>query len=282
MNDEELKALCDLPDPEVRAVRAHELVGGHQAAVVELSRIRREALEELVTQGQTQPQLGKLLGVTRARVGQILNSGPRSERAFFASGAGAALTVAFGAKREADKQIPAPVVAQEDFHAYEHLAALARSFGLETRYEVIHPPGFVDLNRDNLVVICGPRLSPLIAQLLASDPNIVFQKDAQGWYLTDRGTGQEFRSPMDHNQCGDFAYLGRLPRLDGKGTFLYIAGIHAVGAAGVIHFLTENLPEVYKENRNKRFSTVIRCVYDAATREITESRRVAPYYRTDG
>jgi hypothetical protein len=34
---------------------------------------------------------------------------------------------------------------------------------------VIPPPGLVDLNRDNLVVICGPRLSPIIAQVLASD-----------------------------------------------------------------------------------------------------------------
>jgi hypothetical protein len=40
--------------------------------------------------------------------------------------------------------------------AYERLYELARTLGLEADYEMIPPPGLVDLNRDNLVVICGP------------------------------------------------------------------------------------------------------------------------------
>jgi N-dimethylarginine dimethylaminohydrolase len=64
------------------------------------------------------------------------------------------------------------VVAQEDLQAYEDLQALARTLGLETRYEVVHPPCMINVNRDNLIVICGPRLSPLIAQLLESDRHI--------------------------------------------------------------------------------------------------------------
>jgi hypothetical protein len=279
VNEVEVAALCEIADPQERAAQAHELVGRHQAAVSELSRVRREALEELTAAGKTQTQLAEILGVTRTRIGQILSSGPRSERAFLGTGP---LTVALGAKREADKPIPSPVVAQEDFNAYESLSALARTVGLDTRYELIQPPGMLDLNRENLVVICGPRLSPLLAQLLASDPHLGFERDGTGWYLVDRTAGQIYRSPMDHNQTGDLAYLGRLPRLDGRGTFLYMAGVHAAGAAGAIHFLAENLADAYREVRNKRFSTVIRCVYDPATREIIESERVSPYYRPDG
>ena len=72
------------------------------------------------------------------------------------------------------------VVSQEGFQAYERLCELARTLGLDAHYEVIPPPGLVDLNRDNLVVICGPRLSPIIAQVLASDPNLGFAHDDHG------------------------------------------------------------------------------------------------------
>ena len=37
---------------------------------------------------------------------------------------------------------------------------------------------------------------------------------------------------MDNGEMCDFGYLGRLPRPDGRGTFLYIGGIHAAGTSG--------------------------------------------------
>lgn len=277
--NEEITGLGEVEDPAVRATKAHDLVGRYQLAVTELSRVRREALEELVSRGRTHGQLAEMLNVTRARVGQILSSGPRSERAFLGTGT---LVVALGGKREAEKSAPGPVVAQEDLEAYNQLQELARTVGLDARYEVVQPPGIIDLNRDNLVVICGPRLSPMIGQLLASDRNVMFDRDDSGWYLVDRNSGTEYRSPLDKGQPSDYAYFGRLPRLDGRGGFLYIAGIHAAGAAGVVHYVSEHLAEIYREVKTKRFSTVIRCTFDETTRHVTESERVTRLYRADG
>ncbi len=274
-----VKALLDVVDPLTRAREAGELAATYQTAIAELSRIRREALEELVAQGMSQSQLAERLGMTRARVGQLLATGPKAERAFLGSGK---LTIAVGGKLEAKATKPGPVVAQEDFQAYDAIQELARTVGLDTCYEVIHPPGMINLNRDNLVVICGPRLSPLIAQVLASDHHLGFEQDAAGWYLVDRVKDETYRSPMDDGESSDYAYLGRLPRLDGRGSFLYIAGIHAVGAGGVVHYLDNHLIELYREVKTRRFSTIIRCTFDAATRRIESSKRIAPLYKSEG
>lgn len=274
-----VKSLAAVKDPLRRAREAGELAAQYQSAITELSRLRREALEELVAQGLSQSQIGEKLGMTRSRVGQLLATGPKAERAFLGAGT---LTIAVGGKLEAKATKPGPVVAQEDFQAYEALQQLARAFQLETEYEVIAPPGMINLNRDNLIVVCGPRLSPLIAQLLASDQHLGFEKDDSGWYLADRTEDKIYRSPMDDGESGDYAYLGRLQRLDGKGTFLYIAGIHAVGAAGVVHYLDNHLAELYRDIKTRRFSTIIRCTFDEGTRRIESSKRVSPLYKAEG
>ncbi|MGA5505797.1 hypothetical protein [Streptomyces umbrinus] len=77
---------------------------------------------------------------------------------------------------------------------------------------------------------------------------------------------------MDEDgSADDFGHLGRLPRLDGRGTFLYVAGIHAIGANGVVHFLENNRAELYREVRTRRFSTVISCRYAPETLDVLES-----------
>lgn len=153
---------------------------------------------------------------------------------------------------------------------------------LDAEYEVIPPTGIVNLNRDNHVVVCGPRLSPIIAQVLEGDNNLRFAKD-EVWHLVDQAAGTTYRSPMDEDgSAGDVGYLGRLPRLDGRGTFLYVAGIHSIGANGVVHYLENNLAELYREVRTRRFSTLISCRYDPETLDVLESRRVTPLYRHEG
>jgi hypothetical protein len=277
---DELAKLGQITDPAERAKEASSLLLSYQQAVGELSRIRREAVEELSGQGMTQAQIAEILGTTRARIGQILTSGPRPERALLGVGT---LTVALGGKLEAGKTDPGPVVAQEDLAAYEHLRTLAQSMGLDTRYEVIPSNGMLNLNREGLIVICGPRLSPLIAQVLASDTNLTFEKDDAGWHLVDNVAGRIYRSPMDAGEPGDYAYVGRLPRLDGHGTFLYIAGIHAVGAAGVVHYLANHLEDLYRDvRRQRRWSLLVSCRYDPETREVTASEAVTPVYRPEG
>jgi len=64
-------------------------------------------------------------------------------------------------------------------------------------------------------------------------------------------------------------------RPEGKGTFLYIAGIHAVGADGV-HYHGQHLADLYSEVRARRFSMLISCEFDTDTRQVITSDRITP------
>lgn len=277
-----MQRVSEIAVPVDRAKAAIDLMATYQGWVLELSRIRREAIEEAQASGMTQAEIAKKLGVSRGRVGQLASAGPPPERAFFGTDL---VTVSLGGKYEAGKspeQNPSAVVVREDLDNFEHLRKMLAGMKLEAQYEVIPPTGIVNLNRDNHVVVCGPRLSPIVAQVLEGDDNLRFAKD-HAWHLVDQVAGKEFRSPQDEDgSAGDVGYLGRLPRLDGKGTFLYIAGVHAIGANGVVHFLENNLAELYREVRTRRFSTLISCRYDPTTLEVLESRRVTPLYRHEG
>jgi hypothetical protein len=269
-------ALRAISDPVERA-RAAQKVTKQKEQIVQ---VRDDAVNELMRQHGWKPKdVVALLNVSRGLVSQIAKKGPGPERAFLGSGQ---LTVALGGKSEAKQDRPGPVVAQEDLYAYEHLRKLAEHMGLKAEYEVIPPPGNVRLNRDDLIVVCGPRLSPLIGQILESDPHLRFTHDEHGWYLADQTTGKVYRSPMDRDEPGDVAYFARLPRPDARGTFLYVAGIHAMGSSGVVHWLSSELASIYSELRLRRFSTLISCQFDPATREITSSERVTPLYRAEG
>ncbi|MGW2585515.1 sigma-70 family RNA polymerase sigma factor [Streptomyces virginiae] len=275
---EEIQRVAQVEVPVERAKAAIALMADYQGRVTELSRIRREAIEEAAATGMSQSEIATLLGVSRGRVGQLAAQGPPPERAFFGTDL---MTVSLGGKYEAGK---APsemgeVVAREDLDNFENLRKLLGTLKLDAKYEVIPPTGIVNLNRDNHVVVCGPRLSPIIAQVLEGDDNLRFQKD-RAWHLVDLKTEEVYRSPMDEDgSAGDVGYLARLPRLDGRGTFIYIAGIHAIGANGVVHYLENHLADLYRDVRTRRFSTLISCRYDPKTLEVLESKRVSPIYR---
>ncbi|MGW7108805.1 sigma-70 region 4 domain-containing protein [Streptomyces xanthophaeus] len=279
---EEMQRVAQVEVPVERAKAAIDLMADYQGRVVELSRIRREAIEEAAASGMSQSEIAALLGVSRGRVGQLASQGPPPERAFFGTDL---MTISLGGKYEAGKspeENRGEVVAREDLGNFDRLRKLLATLKLDAHYEVIPPSGMVNLNRDNHVVVCGPRLSPIIAQVLEGDDFLRFEKD-NAWHLVDLKTSERFRSPMDEDgSAGDFGYLARLPRLDGRGTFLYAAGIHAIGANGVVHFLENNLPELYREVRTRRFSTLISCRYDPKTLEVLESKRVTPLYRHEG
>jgi DNA-binding CsgD family transcriptional regulator len=102
--DPEIEAVRELEDPLKQAQQASELLTRYQAAVTQLSRVRREAIEQLIAQGMTKAQLAEHLGMTRARVGQLLAAGPRSEGLFLGNGK---LTVALGAKLRPTSPSPA-------------------------------------------------------------------------------------------------------------------------------------------------------------------------------
>ncbi|MGS2619055.1 sigma-70 family RNA polymerase sigma factor [Micromonospora sp. LZ34] len=273
------QVFADIRDPGERARKASDLIDEHQAAVNELSRLRREALDEMVSQGMTHAQIAQVVGMTRARVGQLLSSGPRPERALLGTGP---LTVAVGGKFEADKKDPYAVVSAEMLAAYEKLSNLARGLGLKTEYEVVPPPGMVDLNRTNLIVVGSPRILPFVGQVLASDPKLGFGKDDGGLYLVNHQTGEEFHSPSDKGEPVDYGYIGRLPRPDGRGSFLYLAGIHAMGTLGVAQYLEDHLDEMYREVKNRRFSLLVACTYDPKKRTVKTVDALTPIYRSEG
>lgn len=268
-------------DPIERIRRVGEALTEVETLTAELGRLRREEIETLIAEGMSQNEIGRQIGLTSARMSQLRKTGPPAERAFFSAKAGTVFA-AVAEKREADKAKPGPVISINDMQAYDMLRCLVQDLGLRSEYETVQPPGHIRLNRDGLVLICGPRHSPLIAQVLESDDNLAFDRDSGGWHLVDRVAGQTYRSPEDRGEHGDIAYFGRLPRPDGKGTFLYFAGIHAAGAAGVAHWLTSELGTLYREVRTRRFSTLIECRYDPATRQVIHSKRITPIYKHEG
>jgi hypothetical protein len=284
--DAALSQLKELYDPLERAKVAHALAIRSQDHSNEFQVVRNEAMNETLRVGQlNSTQLAAELGISKGRVSQLAKGAP-PERLFLGSGK---VVVALAEKLEdgklqdgRDKPVRGPVIATEDVQTYECLRALAEEVGLDIAFERIPLGGNVRLNRNNLVVICGPRLSPLIEQILEGDPHLRFGKDGDGWHLVDRNTGQVYRSPMDRGGNGDVAYFGRLPRPDSQGTFLYIAGIHARGSGGVVHWLNKELANVHRELKAKRFSTLISSRFDPETLEIVDSERITPFYRPEG
>lgn len=274
---DEIKELSG-QNAETRAKRTNELVAYYQDVVNECSRMRKEALAELVAQGKTQQQLAALLGMTRARVGQLLSTGTRVERAERALLGTGALTIAVGGKAEGPRVNGSTMMSVEAAGAADLIADAAAVYGLKATREAVPPPGMVRLNRTNLVVIGSPRLLPLVGQVLESDGNLGFDHSAQGWYLTEPAKDKIHRSPSDRGQPVDYAYIGRLPRPDGKGTFLYLAGIHAMGTLGAASYLTSNIEELYTTVKNRRWSTLVECRYDPDTRVIKSVDRITDIY----
>lgn len=277
-----MENLTDLAraDALTRARRTSELLGSYQDWVNELSRMRREALEELIAEGKTRRDLAKLLGLTVSRVGQLLTTGPQVERALLGTGP---LTVAIGGKPEEGKPLGEgyTMVSEAASAAYELIATTARSFGLDATREDV-PPGDglqLRLTRPNLVVIGSPRILPLLQQVLKADDHLGFDSETidaiPRWHLTEHG--RVLRSPRDSGEQRDYAYIGRLPRMDGKGTFLYLAGIHAEGTLGAATWLTDNVKEVYEQVKNRPWSVLTECSF-ASSMEITATSQLTEIY----
>ncbi|AQZ67589.1 transcriptional regulator [[Actinomadura] parvosata subsp. kistnae] len=276
----ELEALSAITDPRERAKRVGVLIDDHQAAIAELSRVRREAMEEMLASGMSQSQIAAFLDMSKGRISQLLSAGVKPERAFLGTGK---LTVAIGAKREVNRTDPSDTLSAESFTAYELIAETARSVGLDATNEVVPAPGLVHLNRPNLVVLTNPRLLPFLSQVMEADPHIRYMNDDKGWYLLDLTDGTEYRSPRDHGESADFGYLGRLPRPDGKGNFLYLAGTHAPGTLGAAQYLAENLVDLHRELKVRRFSMIVRYEFEPGNQlKMRSVERVTPVYRHEG
>jgi hypothetical protein len=288
VNDSEFEEIREIPDLFDRAKAVLEKQDDYRQAISTLSAMRREILNEIRASGVRPAEMAKRLGVTSARMSQLLSApGPGPERAFFGDGR---LTVVAAQKfingNHTNKGVG---VAVETIAAYHRLAGLAASYQLDTdELEDVPQPGIFELNRNNLIVLAGPRLFPMVRQMLAGDPNIRFEADGDEWTLHDVQADATYRAtPRDADDkpltadgpARDFGYLGRLPRPDGKGTFLCFAGVHATGTQGVVAYLEQNLPQLYGEVKTRLFSTIVECEYTHKPRKVTSAKPASPIYK---
>lgn len=281
MSDSEFDQIRETPDLFDRAKAVLDAQDRHRQAISTLSAMRREILNEIRASGIRPAEMAKRLGITRTRMSQLLAApGPGPERAFLGDGR---LTVIVGEKFvNGNHNTEGLGVALETMGAYDRLMELAQTYQLDTDKETVSPPGLFDLNRNNLVAMAGPRLFPLVGQILASDPNIRFEVDAEGeWTLRDTQAEQSYGT-IEYAAKGirqDFGYLGRLSRPDGKGTFLCMAGIHATGTQGVVAYLEQNLTQLYDEVKTRKFSMVIESEYDFSRKTTITAQPATPIYK---
>ncbi|MFF8605002.1 sigma-70 family RNA polymerase sigma factor [Streptomyces sp. NPDC015346] len=265
---EEVRRVSAMQDHALRVKAAADLMTELQSAVIETSRMRKESIAWLRKNGHSMADVAKLMGVSRARVAQLRDAGPPPERAFLGTQSVQVAVPLRPGERE--------YVAVEDSSTGQKMLALAHSLQLDGELQYIPVSGELDLNREDLVVVCGPKTSAAAAAALSLDPRLSFETLTDGrWALVERESGTVYTSPSDDPNDAtpaDVAYLGRLPRPDGQGTFLLIAGVHAVGSLGVAHYLNENLASLYEQAGTSPFSMVVACDYTPGDKSVKASR----------
>ncbi|CAL9437420.1 sigma-70 family RNA polymerase sigma factor [Streptomyces sp. enrichment culture] len=276
---DELQRIMAIDDPYLLLREVTTRLADAQQEVTELARLRRRVVQDLHAQGLSYAQIAAKAGLSRGRIHQIRHTGPAPEGAFLGSGA---VTVATPLRR--DDERGRTVVAVDDVSSGKRLEDLARSYGLAVTSEHVPVSGEIALNRDGLVVVCGPRMSQDMWNTYAQDPVLRWEKAEDGpWTVVDRLTGTVHRSGQDSDPARpyDIGYLGRLPRPDGKGSLLAIAGIHTQGSLGVVQLLSSELNSLWGQVGDRRFSTLVGVEYDPETSEPRSVELVCPLYRHD-
>lgn len=276
---DELQRIMAIDDPYLLLREVTTRLADAQQEVTELARLRRRVVQDLHAQGLSYAQIAAKAGLSRGRIHQIRHTGPAPEGAFLGSGA---VTVATPLRR--DDERGRTVVAVDDVSSGKRLEDLARSYGLAVTSEHVPVSGETDLNRDGLIVVCGPRMSQDMWNTYAQDPVLRWEKAEDGpWTVVDRFTGTVHRSGQDSDPVRpyDIGYLGRLPRPDGRGSLLTIAGIHTQGSLGVVQLLASELNSLWGQVGERRFSTLVGVEYDPETSEPRSVDLVCPLYRHD-
>lgn len=287
MEESEIERIRQIGDPAERA----RVVGREQSRlsglIDELAGIRREAIDEMLRTGFSQSDIARELGVTRSRLNKLVTTGPGPERALLVPKprAGALLTVAVVEKPESTRARPSVLVTTQA--AVTKLERLARDMGLETEVDTVaEGVGYIDLNRDNLAVLVGPRISPLIAQAITADPAIKWRRagDTANWLIVDTRTGVEYRSDFDEKEASSdeprtcYAHIGRIRRPDGEGGFLYLGGVHGAGTAGAVDYFVSNVAALWEQSHRNLWSAVVKTTATAKGEEILTAELVTPVY----
>lgn len=145
--------------------------------------------------------------------------------------------------------------------AGELMEQLLRDLGFEvSRFEI--DPDRRQLPEGDVVVICGPKSAPVAADLLGEDPALAFSERKGRWSLMETASERPIKSPTDSDptERTDMAYVGRHRTTDR--TVVHIAGIHAIGSLGAVHYLAAHLGELFRHVKNDPCSFVIRSRYE--------------------
>lgn len=249
-----------------------------QQEVAELARLRRTVVQDLHAQGLSYAQIAEAAGLSRGRIHQIRHTGPAPEGAFLGAGS---VTIVTPLRRDTTRS--RQVVALDDVTTGKRIEDLARAFGLTAISEHVTADGDIDLNRPGLIVVCGPRMPPAMQAAYRTDPVIRWLHADGRWGLQDTTTGALYQSGSDDNppRPRDAAYLGRLLRPDGQGTFLAMAGIHPQGSLGAARLLATDISTLWGQAAAGLFSVIVGTDYDPATHEPIRTQLLSPLYRHD-
>ncbi|MEU8574846.1 sigma factor-like helix-turn-helix DNA-binding protein [Streptomyces asoensis] len=276
---DELQRIMAIDDPYLLLREVTTRLADAQQEVTELARLRRRVVQDLHSQGLSYAQIAEKAGLSRGRIHQIRHTGPAPEGAFLGAGA---VTVVTPLRWDDEKK--RPVVAMADVNSGRRLEELAKSYGLDVSSGHVLVSGEVDLNRDGLVVVCGPGMSQTMSDLYAQDPVLSWEHpEGEPWALLDRRTGTAYRAGADTEpqRPHDVGYLGRLPRPDGNGSVLAIAGVHTAGSLGVVQLLASDLNTLWGQVGEHHFSTLVSVEYDPETDEPQSVELLTPIYRHD-
>lgn len=124
------------------------------------------------------------------------------------------------------------VIVEEDFRAAVELSSYLAEVRLRFGFDFVAPDGSVNFSASAPVVICGPKNSMTISEVMRHDDRVKLEEESPGrWVIIDKVTGQRYKSPIDEGRDStDIAYLSRTARPGRKGTFLSIAGVHSIGS----------------------------------------------------
>jgi len=269
VSGDEFERVRQDPDPISRGKRATELLTFYQQRATELARLRRAAIEQAHREkGMSYTEIATALGITKGRVTQIRGSAPRPERAFFGVG-----PVSLGVPyRYQTTDRERPLIAAEDAKTGDQLEQLLSTLSLAvTRFQI--EPERSEVPPGDALIVCGPKSAPIGAELINRDPALTFTKAGRRWWIEHRPSGERYGSPADEDQPqnADVAYVAR-HRTDER-VVVHIAGIHAIGSLGAVHYLTANLATLYGETDDESFSLAVRSTYDGL--DITGSELAA-------
>lgn len=175
-----------------------------------------------------------------------------------------------------------PLIASEDFRAANTLADFLRDMGVRVKFASMPRSSGAWKIGEGAVVICGPKSSEIVRSALEKEPHYRVHESTDGvWRITEIATETTVTSPLDKDVSTnrDVAYVGRL-KMDPHDSHyvLVIAGIHAIGSLGAVHYLSNmhNLKRLWRETKGGPFSMIVASKYDPETMEIHGSSLLMP------